>query len=48
MFQPLRLREMTLANRAVVSPMCMYSAKDGLPTDFHLVHYGPAPPAAPA
>src|ERR1700760_2740804 len=29
MFQPLRLRDMTLANRAVVSPMCMYSAKEG-------------------
>src|SRR5260221_1150592 len=40
MFQPLRLREMTLANRAVVSPMCMYSAKEGVPGDFHLVHYG--------
>jgi anthraniloyl-CoA monooxygenase len=40
MFQPFRLREMTLQNRAVVSPMCMYSAKDGVPGDFHLVHYG--------
>jgi anthraniloyl-CoA monooxygenase len=40
MFQPLRLREMALTNRAVVSPMCMYSAKEGVPTDFHLVHYG--------
>ena len=40
MFQPLRLREMALANRAVVSPMCMYSAKEGVPGDFHLVHYG--------
>jgi anthraniloyl-CoA monooxygenase len=40
MFQPFRLREMTLENRAVVSPMCMYSAKDGMPQDFHLVHYG--------
>ncbi len=40
MFQPLRLREMTLANRAVVSPMCMYSAQEGVPGDFHLVHYG--------
>jgi anthraniloyl-CoA monooxygenase len=40
MFQPLRLREMTVANRAVVSPMCMYSAKEGVPGDFHLVHYG--------
>ena len=36
----LRLREMKLANRAVVSPMCMYSAKEGVPGDFHLVHYG--------
>src|ERR1700743_2014696 len=33
MFQPLKLREMTLANRAVVSPMCMYSAKEGVPDD---------------
>ncbi len=40
MFQPLRLREMTIANRAVVSPMCMYSANEGVPGDFHLVHYG--------
>src|SRR3982075_3085007 len=40
MFQPLRLRDMTLANRAVVSPMCMYSAKEGVPGDFHFVHYG--------
>jgi anthraniloyl-CoA monooxygenase len=40
MFQPLRLRDMTLANRAVVSPMCMYSANEGVPGDFHFVHYG--------
>jgi anthraniloyl-CoA monooxygenase len=40
MFQPFRLREMHIANRAVVSPMCMYSAKEGVPNDFHLVHYG--------
>lgn len=40
LFQPFRLREMEVANRAVVSPMCMYSAKEGVPTDFHLVHYG--------
>jgi anthraniloyl-CoA monooxygenase len=40
MFQPMRLREMEIANRAVVSPMCMYSADEGVPTDFHLVHYG--------
>ncbi len=40
MFTPFALRGMTLANRVVVSPMCMYSAVDGTPTDFHLVHYG--------
>src|SRR5580700_9346849 len=40
MFQPIKLREMAVANRAVVSPMCMYSAKEGVPGDFHLVHYG--------
>jgi anthraniloyl-CoA monooxygenase len=40
MFQPFRLRSMTLANRVVVSPMDQYSAVDGLPTDWHLVHYG--------
>lgn len=40
LFQPFRLREMEVANRAVMSPMCMYSAKEGVPTDFHLVHYG--------
>ena len=31
---------MTLQNRVCVSPMCMYSATDGLPDDWHLVHYG--------
>ncbi len=40
MFQPFALREMVLANRVVVSPMCMYSAIEGMPTDWHLVHYG--------
>ena len=40
MFQPFRLRDMTLANRVVVSPMCQYSATDGLPSDWHIVHYG--------
>jgi len=40
MFQPFRLRGMTLANRVVVSPMCQYSATDGLPNDWHLVHLG--------
>lgn len=40
MFQPFRLREMTVPNRVVVSPMDMYSATDGVPGDWHLVHYG--------
>ncbi|WP_314955845.1 bifunctional salicylyl-CoA 5-hydroxylase/oxidoreductase [Bradyrhizobium cosmicum] len=40
LFQPFRLREMKISNRAVVSPMCMYSAEEGVPSDFHLVHYG--------
>jgi len=40
MFQPFRLRDMVVANRVVVSPMCMYSAEDGLPNDWHLVHLG--------
>ena len=40
MFTPYRLREMMLANRVVVSPMDMYSATDGTPDDFHLVHLG--------
>jgi anthraniloyl-CoA monooxygenase len=40
MFAPYRLRDLSLANRVVVSPMAMYSARDGIPNDFHLVHYG--------
>jgi anthraniloyl-CoA monooxygenase len=40
MFQPFRLRDMVVQNRVVVSPMCQYSAKDGLPNDWHLVHLG--------
>ena len=40
LFQPLKLRDLTLKNRVVVSPMCMYSAKNGCANDFHLVHLG--------
>ncbi|HEY2700617.1 MAG TPA: bifunctional salicylyl-CoA 5-hydroxylase/oxidoreductase [Pseudonocardiaceae bacterium] len=40
MFQPLRLRDLELKNRVVVSAMDMYRAVDGLPNDFHLVHLG--------
>ncbi|HEX8216175.1 MAG TPA: FAD-dependent monooxygenase, partial [Allosphingosinicella sp.] len=40
MFAPYRLRDLELGNRVVVSPMAMYSATEGTPDDFHLVHYG--------
>ena len=40
MFTPFTLRGLTVPNRVVVSPMAMYSAVDGLPNDFHLVHFG--------
>ena len=40
MLLPLTARGITLANRVVVSPMAMYSAIDGVPGDFHLVHLG--------
>ena len=40
MFTPFRLRGLTLRNRVVVSPMDMYSAEQGVPGDFHLVHLG--------
>ncbi|WTX13151.1 bifunctional salicylyl-CoA 5-hydroxylase/oxidoreductase [Streptomyces sp. NBC_00005] len=40
MFTPFRLRGLTLRNRVVVSPMDMYSATEGVPGDFHLVHLG--------
>jgi anthraniloyl-CoA monooxygenase len=41
MFTPFTLRGMTVPNRVVVSPMAMYSCHgDGLPNDFHLVHFG--------
>jgi anthraniloyl-CoA monooxygenase len=40
MFTPIKLRDMVLVNRVVVSPMCQYSAQDGLIDDWHLVHLG--------
>ena len=40
MFTPFRLRDLLLENRVVVSPMCQYSAEDGMPNDWHLVHLG--------
>ncbi len=40
MFTPLRLRGLEIPNRVAVSPMCMYSAADGTPNDWHMVHLG--------
>ena len=40
MFLPYKIGNMPLINRVVVSPMSMYSAEHGLPSDWHLVHYG--------
>ena len=40
MFTPITLRGLTIPNRVVMSPMCMYNADDGAVGDFHLVHYG--------
>jgi anthraniloyl-CoA monooxygenase len=40
LFTPFRLRGLELQNRVVVSPMCQYSAEDGTPDDWHLVHLG--------
>ncbi len=40
MLLPITARSITLTNRVVVSPMAMYSAVDGVPGDFHLVHLG--------
>jgi anthraniloyl-CoA monooxygenase len=40
LFTPFRLRELLLENRVVVSPMCQYSAEDGTPNDWHVVHLG--------
>lgn len=42
LFQPMKIKNMTLKNRVVMPPMCMYSTidEDGLVNDFHIVHYG--------
>src|SRR5437667_10149360 len=40
MISPFWLRQMELANRVCCSPMCQYSAEDGTPNDWHLVHLG--------
>jgi 2,4-dienoyl-CoA reductase-like NADH-dependent reductase (Old Yellow Enzyme family) len=40
LFSPLTLRDVTLRNRIVVSPMCEYSSRDGCANDWHAVHLG--------
>src|SRR5437763_2680082 len=40
LFEPLRLRDVELRNRIMISPMCQYSSIDGLANDWHLVHLG--------
>jgi 2,4-dienoyl-CoA reductase-like NADH-dependent reductase (Old Yellow Enzyme family) len=40
LFTPVTLRRLALRNRLVISPMCQYSARDGLANDWHLVHLG--------
>ena len=40
LFEPLTIGDVTLRNRIAVSPMCEYSAIDGVPNDWHLVHLG--------
>lgn len=40
LFSPLQIKSITFKNRIAISPMCQYSAKDGLASDWHLVHLG--------
>ena len=40
LFDPLKLRDVTLRNRIAVSPMCEYSSENGIANDWHLVHLG--------
>jgi NADPH2 dehydrogenase len=40
LFSPIKLRGLTIPNRVTVAPMCQYSAKDGVPQDWHMVHLG--------
>lgn len=39
LFEPLKLRDITLNNRIGIPPMCQYSAQDGIASDWHFVHY---------
>lgn len=47
LFSPYRMRDVTLANRVVVAPMCQYMATQGVPSDWHLVHLGQLAQASP-
>jgi 2,4-dienoyl-CoA reductase-like NADH-dependent reductase (Old Yellow Enzyme family) len=40
LFTPLKIKDLTFRNRIFVSPMCQYSACEGIPNDWHLVHLG--------
>lgn len=40
LFEPLKIKEVVLENRIVVSPMCQYSSVDGFANNWHLVHLG--------
>jgi 2,4-dienoyl-CoA reductase-like NADH-dependent reductase (Old Yellow Enzyme family) len=40
LFEPITLRNVTSKNRILISPMCQYSAIDGIANDWHLVHLG--------
>src|SRR5579862_7038797 len=40
LFSPIRLAELEVPNRIVISPMCQYSAADGVATDWHMTHLG--------
>ena len=40
LFSEFTLKDITLKNRIAVSPMCQYSADEGVPNDWHLVHLG--------
>lgn len=40
LFEPIQMRDLTIPNRIVVAPMCQYTARDGVPGNWHLVHLG--------
>jgi 2,4-dienoyl-CoA reductase-like NADH-dependent reductase (Old Yellow Enzyme family) len=40
LFEPIEIRNLHLANRIVIAPMCQYSAEDGCMNDWHLIHIG--------